>query len=209
MFRLTILPQEYEKKRFWIVIIVFVFVLIGAGIYGWLMFYPKTTKTTTATTLPKPTKTDNQEISAEIKQFGIKIEKINVLAPIIKNVDGNNKTIYNKALQKGLAHYKGTSLPTEGGNIFIFGHSSSTLGTGPYATIFAKLNELKKNDVIIIYYQDKEYQYTVFKKVILEANDTSVLDPTKREQLTLMTCWPIGTNQKRLIIKAYPLDTGQ
>jgi len=39
---------------------------------------------------------------------------------------------------------------------------------------------------------------------VIDKTQTSILLPTKTEQLTLMTCWPIGTNVKRLIIKALP-----
>lgn len=148
---------------------------------------------------PKP-KENKRDIL--IKKFGIKIEKIGVLAPVIKDVSGTEKSVYNKALEKGVAHFKGTSLPNEGSNIFIFGHSSKILGKGPYAEIFAELGELEKGDEIIIYYQGKEIKYTVFEKDIVEKNDLSVLEPTKKEQLTLMTCWPIGSAAKRLIIKS-------
>jgi len=126
-----------------------------------------------------------------------------VLAPILENVDGTEKAIYNKALQSGVAHYKGTALPEQNSNIFIFGHSSSVLGIGPYANIFANLNELDKGDTIVIYYKEQEFHYIVFEKKIIGNDDLSVLEPTKKEQLTLMTCWPIGSKAKRLIIKSY------
>lgn len=143
---------------------------------------------------------DKNEVN--IKNFGIKIEKIGVLAPVIANVDGANKNIYNEQLKKGVAHLKGSQFPGEGNNIFIFGHSSSNIGFGPYSKVFAKLNNLQKGDKIIIFYKNKEYTYLVFEKNVVEKTDLSVIQPTKKEQLTLMTCWPIGTSDKRLIIKS-------
>ncbi|MDD5552083.1 MAG: class D sortase [Candidatus Pacebacteria bacterium] len=148
----------------------------------------------------RPRKED--KVSSVIKNFGIKIDKINVFAPIVKNVDGANKNIYKRELKKGVAHMKGTAFPGEGSNIFIFGHSSSEIGWGKYAKIFAKLGELKVGENIIIYYKNKKYHYEVFDKEIIEKTEISVTKPTKKEQLTLMTCWPIGTAKKRLIIKA-------
>ncbi len=154
--------------------------------------------------------TQNQQqeerLAAEIKQFGIKIEKIDVLVPVIKDVDGTDKTVYNKELEKGVAHYKETALPGQGSNIFIFGHSSLAFGTGEYAEIFARLDELEADDKITIYYQDKEYDYYIFEKRAIEKTEVSVLLPTEKEQLTLMTCWPIGSNARRLIIKAEPKE---
>lgn len=146
------------------------------------------------------------EISPVIKEFGLRIDKISLLLPVIKNVDGANKTLYNKALQGGVAHYKEAASPGEKGNIFIFGHSSSATDSGPYAKAFGKLNDLEKNDAITVYYENKEFSYKVSEKKIIEKDDLGVLNPTKNETLTLMTCWPIGTSEQRLIIRAQRID---
>ena len=142
------------------------------------------------------------KVSSVIKDFGIKINRIDVLAPVVKNVDGADKNIYKKELQKGVVHMKGTAFPGEGSNIFIFGHLSSEIGWGKYAKIFARLGESKVGENIVIYYKNKKYHYEIFDKKIVEKTELSVIKPTKEEQLTLMTCWPIGTADKRLIIKA-------
>jgi len=141
-------------------------------------------------------------IDPRLFEFGLNILKIGVGVPVVANVDGTNKTAYNKALLSGVAHYKNTALPGEGSNIFIFGHSSTWNGVGDYAEAFARLNDLNKDDQTIIYYQNKEYKYKVWKKEIIAADDFSYLEPTKSEQLTLMTCWPIGSNLKRLVVVA-------
>lgn len=151
-------------------------------------------------------KNKEKKISSRIKQFGIKIDKINLIVPVVKNVNGTDKNIYNKELKKGVAHLKGSALPGGGSNIFIFGHSSAFIGSGPYSEIFSKLNNLKWQDKITVFYRNKKFNYSVFEKEIVEKNDISVIKPTKEEELTLMTCWPIGTNKKRLIIKAKLLD---
>ena len=160
----------------------------------------------TAKVSPSTIATVDTTQGSDFTKFGLKIDKLELVAPIVKDVDGENKTTYNKALEGGVAHYSGTSLPGKGSNIFIFGHSSTVTGQGPYARIFAKLDDIEKGDEVIVFYEDKEYKYIVFDKTIVEKDDTSVLDPTKKEQLTLMTCWPIGTNEKRLIIKASRAD---
>lgn len=145
------------------------------------------------------------ELSKEIKKFGVRIDSIGVLAPVVQDVDGTDKSIYMKELQNGIAHYKGTSLPGEGGNIFLFGHSSAVIGVGKYSTVFAKLGELKEGDEVVIYFQDKPLRYSVFDSEVVSKTDVSVLDETKDEQLTLMTCWPVGSNSKRLVVRAKPV----
>jgi len=135
-------------------------------------------------------------------EFGLYIQKISLAVPVVEDVDGTNKTTYNKALLSGVAHYKGTALPGQSSNIFIFGHSSTWNGEGQYAEAFSKLNDLDKNDKVIIYYQNKEFIYSVWKKEVIAADDFTYLNPTKSEQVTLMTCWPIGSNLKRLVVVA-------
>lgn len=140
----------------------------------------------------------------EIMDFNLKIEKINLDVPIIPNVDGRDKNIYNQALDNGVAHYKNTALPNSGSNIVIFGHSSTILGIGKYSRIFSRLNDLVIGEEIILSLNSKEYRYSIREKKIISASDSSVLIATDREQLTLITCWPVGTAQKRLVVIANP-----
>ena len=58
------------------------------------------------------------------ENFVLNIEKLKITAPIILNVNGNNKETYNKALEGGVAHLTDSALPGKLGNTFIFGHSS-------------------------------------------------------------------------------------
>ena len=90
------------------------------------------------------------EDPGKIAQFELSIPKLGITAPVIPNVPGNSREVYNQTLASGVAHYKGTALPNSGSNILIFGHSSSILGTGKYDKIFAKLNNLVINDEITI-----------------------------------------------------------
>lgn len=140
-------------------------------------------------------------VSDELTKFSIVIDKIDVVAPVIKNVDGRNEEVYMKELEGGVAHYEGTALPGENGNIFIFGHSSVVDG-GLYDEIFSRIDELEIGDHIRIFYEEEEYQYTIFEKKVIAENNLSVLRPTEEEQLTVMTCWPIGSNEKRIVVKA-------
>jgi len=96
----------------------------------------------------------------------------------------------------------GTALPGDGkGNIFLYGHSSAE-EKSKYSKIFAKMDDLQFGDKIEIVYNKEQFQYTVFDKKIIEEDDFSVLKQTEDEQLTLMTCWPIGTVDRRIIVMA-------
>lgn len=180
-------------------------IAIGLTVFGLILFFLKPSVVGGLPTLDVGNnipQTPNVSDKAEYTDFGIDISKIGVKAPITANVNGDNKTEYNNSLKNGLAHYKGTKLPGEGSNIFIFGHSSSDVDSGPYSKIFAKLNDVVVGDTITVYYKTKKYEYTVSEKKIVAADDLSPLNLTETEQLTLMTCWPMGTKDKRLIVIA-------
>jgi len=137
-------------------------------------------------------------------EFGILIPKIRANAKVIPNVNPFISAEYQSALTKGVAHAKGSSLPGEPGNIFIFSHSSADfLNATRYNSIFYLLNKLEKGDSIKLFYKEKEYDYLVETKGIVNADEVEYLTlETKEESLTLMTCWPPGTSLKRLIIQA-------
>jgi sortase A len=142
----------------------------------------------------------------ENDNFELKIEKINISAPIVLDVDGANENEYYKALENGVAHMKGTSKPSEQGNVVIFGHSSKNNDyVGDYGKIFANLDDIAIGDEIKIAKtnnNNEQYTYSVAEKKIISAGDVSVISATQNDQLTILTCWPIGSNEKRLAIIA-------
>ena len=110
------------------------------------------------------------------------------------------------ALHDGVIHYPGTSLPGDSGNVVITGHSSYfPWDSGNFKDVFALLNDVIEGDNVVIYYNQKKYVYEVTDKKIVLPDDISVLKKTPSDQLTLITCYPIGTNLKRLIVTAKPV----
>lgn len=136
--------------------------------------------------------------------FGLVIPKLNINAKVIKDVDPYIPSIYQKALTQGVAHAKGTVLPGQEGNTFIFSHSSENFYQAlHYNSIFYLLPKLEIGDKIILYYEDQPYEYTVTSKQIVSPDDTAFLEnDTKVKTLTLMTCYPPGLNSQRFIIVA-------
>lgn len=139
--------------------------------------------------------------------FSIVIPKIDAASDIIANVDSSNEAEYKEALQKGVAHAKGTMFPSQGGTIFLFSHSTdSPVNVARYNAVFFLLRKLEKGDRIIIYFADKRYDYQVESKLITSPKDTSWLtDRGDGERLILQTCDPPGTNWNRLLVIATPV----
>jgi sortase A len=114
------------------------------------------------------------------------------------------ENIFMQELEKGVVRYPGTALPGEKGNAFIFGHSSNYPWVkGEYNEVFALLDHLEFGDQIIVYYNQKKFIYTIREKKVVRPGDVRALERNpEASELSLMTCWPIGTTLKRMLVFA-------
>lgn len=114
----------------------------------------------------------------------------------------NLENIFMKELEKWIVRYPWTAKPWDNGNVFIFWHSSNyPWMKWDYNDVFALLDNVVEWDEIITYYNQKKYIYKVTEKNTIRPWDVDVLqrDSSKKE-ISLMTCWPVGTTLKRLIV---------
>ncbi len=141
------------------------------------------------------------------QDFGIVIPKIRANASIVPNVDPDNSDIYQDALTIGVAHALGTPLPSQGGNTFLFSHSSSNFFEATrYNSIFYLLSKLEIGDEIYLYENNVRYKYRVRKSDIVNHDRVEYMNDLSGADLTLMTCWPAGTDLKRLVVTAQKVD---
>ncbi len=140
----------------------------------------------------------------------IYIPKINVLAPIILTNSFNEKDI-QKDLEKGVVLYKNTGYFEKEGKPTIIGHSSAfPWYRGKYGSVFALLNKLEKNDEVVILENAKSentkiHRYKVKNKVTASVRDVNNLIKNEKNDgtiLILISCWPIGTDWKRIVVIA-------
>jgi len=133
----------------------------------------------------------------------IVIPKIGVKAPVVWEVAGGKVM---DSLQNGVVHLAGTARPGEIGNAFLTGHSSNYWWRGgDYNNVFALLPELKEGDEIFVIFHGKIEKYQVKQSVEVKRSEVSSYVSSSSERLTLMTCVPIGTNLRRLLIIAEPV----
>jgi len=150
------------------------------------------------------TGSNNAKSSSVSSGYSIQIPKINVNAPLSLNVDGNNKELYMKTLETGVAHMQKTALPGEAGNSVIFGHSSYYASKpGSFKEVFAPLDKLVVGDKITIFSSGNAFSYIVTEKKIVPPSDISVVQQDKtKKTMTLITCWPPKTTTNRYIVVA-------
>ncbi len=155
--------------------------------------------------IPAAGKTKAEKIIPESFDFGIVIPKIGANAKVFPRIDPFNKNEFLPILRKGVAHAQGSSLPGQGGNIYLFAHSTDAFfNAGRYNAVFYLIGKLENGDEIDVFYKNKLYRYSVFEKKVVEPQAVQYLWPTKEETLTLQTCYPPGTTLKRLIVRANP-----
>lgn len=139
------------------------------------------------------------------------IPRLGIRAPIreVENIDlsiGDWDTIEDQiqeVLREGIVHFPGTAEPGEQGNAFLTGHSSYyPWDSGRYKDIFALLPKIETGDLIEIYQDQEKFVYRVSEITEVAPDQTDVLQPTDDYRLTLMTCTPVGTTLKRLIVTA-------
>lgn len=133
----------------------------------------------------------------------ILIPKIGVRAPILIPKSGKEKDIL-LVLKEGVALHPSSALPGKIGITIISGHSSPHIFyRGKYNTVFGLLGRLKEGDEIIIYFAQEKFVYKMIKKYTFLPDKEDLLKRKEDKNiLVLVTCWPVGTDLKRIAIEA-------
>lgn len=141
----------------------------------------------------------------------ILIPGINVDAPIIADYSKTPEQVANgdfdTELLKWVAKYPATPNPGQNWHTLLFGHSSSEAwNRSQYNAIFAQLPNLKTDDTFSIVWNGQLYDYKIVEKDIIIPSKLqktfSKRETTDKNYLTLITCRPIGTTQKRMTVTA-------
>lgn len=106
-------------------------------------------------------------------------------------------------LETSPIHYPGSALPGRVGNTVILGHSALPylyLFKSPLA-IFNPLLKTKIGDEVVVDFNGFKYTYKISQINEVSPNQIEVLSqPANRRQLTLITCVPLGTYLRRLVV---------
>jgi sortase A len=111
-----------------------------------------------------------------------------------------------RALDNGVIHEPDTSLPWDEGvqrNVYLVGHRLGWPGTGSHR-IFYDLDKLATGDRIVLRDgRGRSFQYRVTGSLLVGPEDSWVKDVVPgRDMVSLQTCTPIPTFEKRLIVRA-------
>jgi len=139
--------------------------------------------------------------------FTVMIPKIGANEKIVANVSPDNEAEYLEVLRTSIAHAKGTAYPGIDGTTYLFAHSTDNFwNVGRYNAVFYLLNKMEKGDDIVLFFNNKRFNYKVTDTKIVDDTDTHYIDSAlgQGERVILQTCWPPGTAWKRLLVFASP-----
>ncbi len=121
----------------------------------------------------------------------LKIKSAEVEGVIVDGGDAN-------AMERGFWYYPLSAPPGKQGNTVIIGHRF--LHIPPRKDTFFNLDKIKVGDKIIIEQKQGKYTYTVINTREVDKNNASILSNTNDYRITLVTCTPLWTSEKRLVI---------
>jgi LPXTG-site transpeptidase (sortase) family protein len=137
------------------------------------------------------------------------IPAIGIDAPIIDITAASESKIkhgdFNQELYSWVVKYPSTPEPGSHGNTLIFGHTSFyRWKQNPYGEIFAKIYQLNTGDEIKVARQGQMYTYEIIASIVTSPNkvDAEYLKYTDGEYITLMWCYPVGSDSRRWLIIA-------
>ena len=119
-------------------------------------------------------KTNNLETKEEKNNWKIMIPEISLEAEIS---EGTSKEI----MDKFVGHFEETTKIS--GNVGLAAHNR-----GYAVNYFANIKQLKENDKIIYQYNGEQKTYSVIENKIIKDTDWSLLENTKDNRITLITC---------------------
>ncbi len=124
----------------------------------------------------------------------VSVPKINVTLPIYHGTDSG-------ALERGIGHLLGTSLPVGGDST----HSVLTAHSGMASQrMFSDLPQLKEGDVFYLEVLGDTLAYQVDQIKTVLPHDTTYLGIEAEQDLcTLVTCTPFGVNTHRLLVRGH------
>lgn len=132
-----------------------------------------------------------------VRPTNISIPRLNLNADIVEG--GFSLQGWDVPRYSAVHYWPVGSFPGMAGNIVIAAHS------GYKDFLFDRLPQAKLGDIVQVKVGVVEHSYKIFSIAVVSPTATWVMSPTLTEDLTLITCVPIGIFDHRLIVEATPV----
>lgn len=166
----------------------------------------------TGVVVTSPAVTQSGRISTiRIPAIGVNSTVVEVGWERVMNALGEPELVWQVA-KYAVGHHFTSAGPGDMENIVLSAH------VGGYGRVFYRLNELRPNDEIELMRNGRTYRYRVGDSIYVNEEhateseqiaNLSYINPTGREMVTLVTCWPPSGPDRfsqRLIVRAWPME---
>ncbi len=110
----------------------------------------------------------------------------------------------DKVLSQGAWRRPNSSTPKKGSNTVVTAHRYQY--TPPSNKTFYNLDKVEEGDSIVVYWEGDTYEYEVRDTFIVKPDQVEIEQATDEPILTLYTCHPLFTADKRLVVVAELID---
>lgn len=121
------------------------------------------------------------------------IPSVNINGKVVDGRDSNE-------MNRGFWHFPLSGQPGRKGNTVIIAHRFLYLP--PRTDTFFLLDKVRVGDKVVINQKDGVYRYTVTETKVVDKNNRDILSQTYDYRLTLITCHPLWTSDKRFVVIA-------
>jgi sortase A len=97
-------------------------------------------------------------------------------------------------LKRGVGQHIGSANPGDAGNLVLSAHNDI------FGELFRDLDQLKPGDDILVSTATRQYTYRVTGLRIVEPTEVSVMEPTSRPTITLISCYPYLKDTERIVV---------
>ncbi len=168
---------------------------------------PAATPAPNATAAPTPKPKPRMPLPTHLSIPSIRVESDVVqvgVSPV--EVDGQQALIWDVA-PYAVGHHFSSANPGEGENVVLSGHDDWQ------GEVFRNLYRVKQGDEVDVQAGDRTVKYTVDEILLLpeigeplekRLANAAFIGTTGDERLTLVTCWPYGVDDHRLVVIARP-----
>jgi sortase A len=118
----------------------------------------------------------------------------------LPSLDKINMTVVEgdgwEQLKQGVGHHIGSANPGTAGNVVLSAHDDI------YGELFRDLDKMKPGDEAVLYTATQKFYYRVVTVQLVEPTDVSIMGPTVRPTLTLISCYPYMVDNQRIVVTA-------
>jgi sortase A len=103
-------------------------------------------------------------------------------------------------LKRGVGQHVGSVNPGQPGNLILSAHNDI------FGELFRDLDRLKPGDEVVISTGVRDFEYRVTGIRIVEPTEVSVMEPTAKPTITLISCYPYLVDSQRIVVFGELID---